>query len=319
MAINTTRITDLLQKKAPQFLADATVRAGEFYGSIPKLPPSDPKGCRWRMKTAKSNGAANFAEHGTFPVEDEYEDAEAFLAWGSFVRTIRMSGLSQDQLKMGATFIANYFETETKEAIDDIVEKINTQSLGGANTNGITGITVIGADTGNYAGLDRSTVTAAQAYVNDVSGALTVAALADAADTLVDTRRGRFDRIYGSTDQVEALTALASGDGVPSLSLQGSSKGDQTMQTKLIGYGDANNYLVPRCYFRNVPVYAMPGWATDRLDLIDSTQLAYEVIRDLNVSQPRYVNDDTVWAITYILQLRHRNPYKGWAVVDNLS
>lgn len=318
MAMDISLISGIIQQQAPNLFVDGLTKRSTLYNLIPKRGPSDARGPRWQVKTTAASSAQPFAEGGTFPVADEFEVTQAALTWGSYVATLKITGQAMDQLNASSQFVPNYMAEQVREAVADLVDEIDEDLRGGATTNGITGITSAISDTGIYAGINRGTVTAFASYVNDVSGALSVAELVDAADTLVDTRGGRFNAILTSRSQLNNYTALTSGEGVGALRLNSSSSG-QTMQQFIAGYGDANDPFMGAPTFRGVPLLAIPGYATDRMDLVDLSDMAIEVLRPLRVSEMYRKNDDYYWDLTTILQFRIANPRKTTASLQNLS
>jgi hypothetical protein len=170
------------------------------------------------------------------------------------------------------------------------------------------------------AGINRATTTNFQCYQNDNTGtprALTMALMDDVHSNFVDSYGGRYDRILTSQTQVDAYTALSSGNGFPAPTRMVLSNADNSA-IALGGFGMIDP-LEPAAYYRGRPIFALPGYASDLMHFVDMSQLELEILRDVRVDLKASTNDDITWYVTWKGQLTLRNPRMGAAVLDDLS
>lgn len=315
MSINYTKVTDIVRDYAPRLFVDATVKRQEFFSLVQQEPLTDSTGIKWEVKTEGSTSAGTFAEGGTFPAADEFEDATAELDWGQYVATLKITGKAMDVLEKNSSgeFIANYFQQQTQDSIAELIDEVNSDMLGGANTNGVTGITAAIDDGNTYAGIDRSTATYWRCYVNDNGGsgrALSTSLMDDVHATIIDTNAGNYDLIVTSQTQWDKFVALTSGAGSSTLTANVDGAGPVS-QVFNLGFTAAN--------YKGRPVIAIPGYTSGRMDFVELGGLRYRELRELRVSEMRRINDDYHWDITWKGQMYLRNPKKQAASIQDLN
>lgn len=312
MTINVNAITDVLRDRAPQDFADATSQREDMLQFTQEVNPSSPNGPTWRVKISNNASGGTFAEGGTFPAGGQYEFLKATLGWGRYVATLEMTGDVEDQLMLSdSLFIDNYFNTQLDDALESLLDDVNTDLLGGANTNGVTGITAAIDDSGTYAGISRSTYPIWSSYCNDNSGtprALTIALMKETHRQLVDVRKGQYDVILCSQDQFDAYTALTV--DTPALRAPVNTNALQ---------GITFNAGAVAAGFRGRPLLVVPGYDATRMDFVQRRRWTRETLRAVRVSDPKRVNDDWHWDITFKLQAKLFNPRKNAASIQDLS
>lgn len=314
MAIDFAKVTNVVQEFAPQLFVDTITRRSMAWNLFDKVAPSSPQGPRWQVKTAGSSNAAPFAEGDAAPTPDEFEKVQASLSWGAYHSTIRIGGLSRRVLGAASeSFIADYVGEQFRDQMADMIDEINADLLGGATTNGVTGLTAAISDTGTYAGLLRSTYSTWQSYVNDNSGsgrAATMALYDTTHNNLVDTNEGNYDLILCDQDQWDNFTALASGNGFPASASFQIMPGQPALEA-VAGFTGAR--------YKGRPVIAVPGYTAGRADFLMRDAFTIEILEDFSVIPLSIVNDDMTFYATIFLQAKLRNPKKDAASLQDLN
>lgn len=318
--INVAKVTEAIAQYAPQYLADGITRYTQVFQRVKQVGPSSPQGPRFKVKSAGHTGAVAFAEGDADPAADEFEFVNASLNWGQYHAKITLGGLSRDILAVAnEEYILGYIEEQTREAIKELVSRVDTHLRGGVNANGITGLTAAIDDANTYAGIDRTSVTAFACYVNDNGGtprALSITLMDTVHRQFVDVIGGNYTEIWTSLAQAQALTALTSGNGVPTVQIA-VQNGAQTM-TKTIGFGGPNP-LTPHAYYNGRPVYAIPGYPSGRIDFLDPDGLELEILRAPYVEYRAKTNDDESWVVYFKAQLKFKNPRFQAASLQDLT
>lgn len=312
--IDFTKVNAVVQEFAPQMFVDTVTRRSEFYNLLRKTGPSSPQGPRWQVKVAGASNAAPFAEGDAAPSADEFEKVQASLAWGNYHTTVSLGGLSSKVLAAAnATYIANYMQEQFADSFADLVDEINADLLGGATTNGITGITSAISDTGTYAGISRSSYAGWQSYVNDNSSTprpLTMALMDTTFKNLVDTNGGNFSHILCDQDTFDEYTALTSGNGYPASARLMVGQGDTSLSA-VAGYTGAS--------YRGRPIVPIPGYTATRMDFVDLNALRIEVLDGFSLEPLAKTNEDMRWYGTIHLQMVLPNPKKQAAALVDLG
>lgn len=318
MTINVAAIQNVIAEYAPQMFVNTLTKRSYLWNKIPKAPPSSPQGPRWQAKTAGHTGVSTFADGGTFPVADEFERAKASLDWGRYVGTIKITGDADDQLRLGGDlYIANYVNEQTTEVVDALVDLFCQHIKAGTATNGFVGLTTAIDDTGTYANLSRSTYSVWQSYVNDNGGSgrnLTLALMRTVHNQITQTIGGDYNEIWTTQEQIDAFTGLGSGVPTPQINIANG----QTTATFVAGYGGPGNQT-PGAWFKGRPMYAIPGYATGRMDFVDTRGFAIEELRRITMRGPKQVNDDFHFDLTWKGQLKLTNPRKQAASLQDLN
>lgn len=312
--IDFTKVSPIVQEFAPQLFVDTITRRSEFYNLIRKVSPTSPQGPRWQVKTAGASNASPFAEGDAAPAADEFERVQASLDWGKYHTTVSLGGLSAKVLAAASsTYIQNYIQEQFRDSFEDMVDEINADMLGGATTNGITGITAAIADSGTYAGISRSTYSSWQSYVNDNTGtprALTIALMDTVHNNLVDTNGGNYDVILCDQDQFDNFTALSSGNGSPAAQRFNVGPGQSALEA-IAGFTGAR--------YKGRPVLPIPGYTSGRMDFVRLEALTVEVLSPFMVTPLGKTNADMRWYGEVYLQMKLRNPKKDAAALTDLS
>ena len=317
--INAAAISAVLTKNAGQIFSDGIIRDTQmferFRSSGRIVPAMDPRGPRWQVKTTGSSSAAVYADGGSFAAASKFAATEATLAWGRYAASVKLTGDARDQLKFsGNQMISNYFAEQLEDAMADLIETIDEDILGGATTNGITGITAAILDSNTYAGIDRSSVVAFRAPEITTAGALTAAILDAMHTSLVVTNHGRYNAIYSDQTQIDEYTALTSGNGIPTARNLAM---DSNRLTFSGGFGGQDN--LPAAYYKGVPWYVITGYTANRIDFVWEPGLLIEELRPISVGKAQRVQgtDDLTWTIIWKGQMKLLNPAKQ--AVYNLS
>jgi len=307
--INTTLLSTVLTKTAPQLFADAVVKDSFFFNRIRKVPASNADGPTWNVKVTGSSSAAVFAEGGSYPAGSNFVDDQASLDWGRYVATVRFSGDMLDQARIGTgdILIANYINEQLADAMSNLVDTIDDDLVGGETTNGITGITAAVHDSNTYANIDRSSVTAWRARETTTASAITMAILDAMHLGLTITDRGNYTTIFSDQAVFDDYVGLTSGTGAPTV-------------LNIDAGGTFSAGFVAGQY-KGRPWVVVPNYTANRVDFIDERGLSLEVLRDITTSplMPVQGTDDMVATITYKCQMRLDNPRKQAAYNDSLT
>lgn len=311
MSVDFTKVTGVVQEFAPQLFVDTITRRSMAWNLFDKVSPTSPQGPRWQVKTAGASNAAPFAEGAAAPTADEFERVQASLAWGTYHSTMKISGLARRVLgAANESYIADYIGEQFKDQMADMVDEINADLLGGATTNGITGLTAAIAATGTYANISRSTYSAWGSSATAVSGALTVAVMDTQHNTLVDTNGGNYDIILCDQDEWDNFTALAAGNGFPAAGSFNIGPG-QTAREAVAGFTGAS--------YKGRPVVAVPAYTAGRMDFLQREAFTIEVLENFTVVPLAKTNDDMTFYATMVLQAKLRNPKKDATVLTALT
>ncbi len=218
----------------------------------------------------------------------------------------------------GIQNITDLMLAEVQGAVEDLLDEINTQLLsdGTGNSNAdIDGIQFQVADDNTWGGLARGSYSWLQSYVLDNSGTdrdLTLALLRSMGDTLDNTRKSKWDAIFTSKTVYNAYEDLF-----------GDKKRIDMVETK------AGDLVQRRLAYDNRPIYAIPGYDTNRMDFVERKNLSIQYLpqtaRDtlnrvttgiFKVEPVSVVSDDSAFNIIAYLNLVATNPWKCGSLQD---
>lgn len=312
MTINVAALTGVIVEEFPQAFADAITRRSQLFNLFTQSPITSANGPRWQVKSAGHAGVASFAEGATAPAPDEFERTQAVLSWGQYHGTVKLSGLARDELDAaGDLYIENYLAEQFMDVADEFVDTIEADLRGAGGSPGVVGLSTILSDSGTYAGIARSGNTFWQSYTNDVSGALTMAAMNATHNALVDTIGGDYDAILTSKAQFDAYVGLTSGTGAPATNRVHLSPSERQL-TAVGGFGDV-------AWFNGRPIIPIKGYTTGVMHFVTLSELVMRVLKSIDVKEVATSNDDASWYITWKGQSEYRNPRFRGAAMTNLS
>jgi hypothetical protein len=221
-------------------------------------------GIRWPVRYAGNTSASSYGEGDAGGGAGNQAAKEAFLAWKSNRVEISVSGQAF-AVGAGGGMVVDPLRFELDNGLLDMRSNINTELMsdGTGNSNkDITGLRAAIADTGTYAGLDRSTYTWWKAYVNANGGTprnLTEALMRDVKSTILETRGGRVTAIYTGSAQWYKYGDLLRGE-----------RRQQDPRTLTGGYQALD--------FEGIPLILVPGYPTGRMDFVDENLLEYHML-----------------------------------------
>jgi len=277
------------------------------------------KGIDWPVRYAGNTAVGSYGEGEAAGGANQQAAKMAGLTWRFNRAEISVSGQA---LAVGATggILVDPLRFELDNGLRDMRVAINTQVMSDGTGNSgkdITGLQAAIADTGTYAGIDRSADTWWKAYINANSGtprALAESQMRDVKGTIED-RGGMVSAIYTSSAQWYAYGDLLVAER------------RQTPTTLTGGYQALD--------YEGVPVIKIPGYPSARMDFLNEDHCEYQVlpVSDGSVAGLRNViavpgvpgfgililgaTRDSVdfWAIHYS-QTVLRNPYLSGSVQD---
>jgi hypothetical protein len=261
--------------------------------------------------------AASFAESGSLATAGKQSRRMVELGWKRVYATLSVDGLQEAIAAAGGVVnINNLVQTEAMQAIQDLLDEINTQMLSDGTGNSsadIDGIWYHIDDDNTWCSLARGSYSWLQSYFADNSGTdrdLTEALMRGVHNTLIDTRKSNYSHILTSSTVADAYEALM-GDRVRMVNVP---VGDITL---------------PALAFKGRPVIPIPGFETNSMAFIDRN--LWEAVYLPQVSTDQYgrkvegpfkvepyypgTDDRTLILIAYV-QLVCKNPWKQAALVD---
>lgn len=231
--------------------------------------------------------------------------------------TFGVDGLQEAIAKAGGIVnITDLVVDEALNAIQDLLDEINTQLLGDGSGNSgkhIDGILYHIDDDNTWMGLSRASYSWTQSYISGNGGtsqSLTKALLRGVSDTLKDVRKSNYTAIYTSTALRNAYEDLL----------------EDAKRYVDIRVGDL---VVQELAFDGKPLIAFPGYASNRLDFVRESdfdiyflpqtsqdQLGRTVTGIFKVEPVAKVSDDATFNVIAYLNMVCRNPWKQGALVD---
>lgn len=315
MTINASAITSVIVEQFPQAFESAVTRRSQLFNLFRKLPPTSAQGPRWQVKSAGHSGVSSFSEGAVAPAPDEFDRVQASLSWGQYHGTLKLTGLSRDELDLaGDLFIDNYLAEQFMDIADEIVDTVESDLRGSGGSPGLVGLATICDDGGTYAGIARSGNTYWQSYTSDNSGtprALTMTLMNTVHNNLVDTIGGDYDAILTSKTQFDAYCGLTSGTGAPATNQMHIMPSERQLSA-VGGFGDI-------AWFNGRPIIPIKGYTSGRMDFVTLDELVIRVLKGVSVKEVQTSNDDQEWYITWKGQTEYRNPRFRAASLQDLS
>lgn len=334
-SIDASRISTVLADLMPQAVAVCVAQDARFYayldaqGAVVDVPPSNKKPPHWKAITDAGHASAGtHSESGPYNTSDRYDVSTARMThWGKFSEAVSCSEEAWLQMQ-GAPpeYIADYLGDETLNALRQMFKKINAFMISnncevGGNTNSVMGLDDWCSASNTVAGIDRSSYSWWQAKVNSSGGALSTTIINDVLDTLIQTRGGSVDLIFGPIAQLRAACALT-----PVVTVDRTVQvGGTLLGPSVVGYGNAMDPLAPMAYYDGIPMVAVPGATSARLNFIklgfDSGGYEFVWLQRPTIGpwqkvqgQPRYQA-----VITAHAQTRYKNPWANAGAATGLT
>lgn len=278
-----------------------------------KQAPSDDRGCRWKPSTDVTE-ASTFAQGGSYGEPGRVTYLDALNPWARYVDSVVLSEETFIALMKGAKHAGDELANQVVGAIKRIMRKadahLRTNDRSTGDVNGFSGIPEIVSASNVFAGINRSTETAWQAYINSSGGALTEALMDDVHDKITHDRIETYDTVIASPTFVR-----------DALALNGVTKADPPRVEaggNLPGYLGAfgMNRLAPAAFFNQRPVIGWSGWVDGRMDFLRMGDLVMEVHKDFAPGAPVKIPGADQYAIeiTFIAQVKYDNPRTAGAL-----
>lgn len=266
---------------------------------------------------AGNTTAASFAESADLKAADKQSRRMVELGWKRVYVTNSVDGLQEAIANAGGVVnINDLVQQEALDAIQDLLDEINTQMLGDGTGNSaanIDGILYHVDDNNTWCSLSRGSYSWLQSYMSQNSGInrdLTETLLRTVHNTLIDTRKSNYDAILCGSTAADAYEALM---------------GDSKRYTD-VQIGDV---AMKALAFKQRPIIPIPGYTENRFDFIKRSEWAAyylpQVSRDSYGRQiqgpfkvePYYAGtDDTTFIIIAYVQLVCFNPWHQGCLDD---
>jgi hypothetical protein len=218
----------------------------------------------WQVNYAGNTSVGSYAEGDTADGSGKQSYHPAALEYKSVKAEIGLGGLTLATSEQGGTFI-DMLRAELDNGVRDMRLSIEAQLLSDGSGNSakdITGVYAAIAETGTYAGIDRSTHTWWKSYINDNSATprnLSEALIADVVDEVISRGADQAAlEIWASPTQWRNFGALYKGER-------------RQTPTRLSG-----GYMA--LDFEGVPVIRCPGYASTHMDVVDVSRFSYEML-----------------------------------------
>lgn len=317
-SLNYDEVVAIQQNRANQVLRDAVIRNTRLFQMIAQTGPSNGgKTTAW-LSVAGSTAEA-YDEGDAWSAPTKAEEVKIELEPAMFHDSLRITGKMRDAWQnQTALQIANWMQNRIDDKWRAIAALVESKIHGGVDTKGFVGLAAAIEDGNTYGGVDRTTVTAARSYVNDNGGtprALTTTLLNALRKGLTDTNQGNATHALASYSQVENLRGLTQDSH--KLGGQVFVRPGEPMELS-IGIGTT---MTSGLLLFGLPVIVVPGYPTDRIDLVDMgvDSLALEVHRNPTISPVEVQGDDHIIHMTLSAQLILKNPRKTSARLGDLS
>lgn len=140
----------------------------------------------WDLKTGAATGGT-FAEGGAFSAAENNTYSIPALARGHWQATFSVTEDLEATMAISNARVFDAVGLEAAGALAAVYDQATTEMLGATGM----GIQLAVDSTGTYAGLDHAAITGWNASENNLAGALTIAALQNALETLVNVERAQ--------------------------------------------------------------------------------------------------------------------------------
>ena len=317
LPLTVANVTALIADAAPQAIEDGLTEESFLYDRIRKAPPSDAKGPRWRLVVSGNESTGSFTPGGSLNAADARQTVEASESWAWYHGSFKLAEAQLQMIsKAGPHMLTNEVVEQLAAIASGLADDIHSAIISG--TSGLIGLGVAIDDSTTYFNVNRSTYPAMAAYDHTNSGtprAITAALLNATWNYLTYTNKGRATVLFCDSDQWDAIAALTTGAITTQANMAAAGGGSQS---KFVGYTDL--------YYKGLPVVAIPGYTSGRVDFVDEAKLSLEVIKPFGLVPdgqgklgPQLEGGTYTWLITGGLQLVLRNPKKSSASLTDLS
>lgn len=282
--------------------------------------PSGHSGPKWTAQNSKMSGAT-FSSGGDYPAPQNLTWIRPEMpAWGKYVLSVAFDKATLTAIAIsGASYAGQLMAQAVSGAFGGLREDVNDDLLSndsedaGGDENGVTGIPGIVSASNTFAGVDRSTETLWQAYINSTGGAVTKAKLDDVHKAITHTRRKQYTHVIGGPDLIEDVLALSEVTNTDPNRMAGPDAG----RDGILGMRKLNLFA-PLGYYNQRPVIEWPGWTGGRIDFLNLDHLSLEVAQDLTLESGGMVKvpgkDRYVLEYTLLCQTKYRDPRTAGAL-----
>lgn len=219
----------------------------------------------WRVNYAGNTSVGSYGEGDAAAGSGKQSVKKPTLAYKSVRAEVGSSGIALAVSEAGGTIVDDLL-FEMNGAMRDMKKDIDTQLLGDGTGNSgkdLTGLCAAIGDTGIYAGLDRGTYTWWKSYVSANGGTprnLSENLISDAMDEIIQRGANRRTlEIWAGPAQWRKFGALYKAER-------------RQTAAKLSG-----GYLA--LDFEGTPVIQVPGYAAGRMDIVDVSQIDYNLLQ----------------------------------------
>ena len=247
------------------------------------------------------------------PESDSFTEAETSQLKGTCpVRyrdtKIKISGKATDVSDIVKIEAGALIDSQTRAAVEQLLVDIEDDYSGdgtGGSSKAFEGVQSYIKTSGNVLGFDVTTYTALAATITDVSGALSKSALRTLIRTIIEPSGGRAGN--------RLPVGLTSGKQWQALATEMEGTYNFMVTSNDVGTYKAGATAI---VFDGVPIYKVPGYDTDRLDIIDLSTFGRAFIRDVKVDKLAKTSDYDEYAITAGGWLWCTNPGANGALIN---
>ncbi len=270
---------------------------------------------RWSAVSDGFPDPSTILDSGTLPGATREEITPVLLNWTIYIELLRFGRLLQMGVTpeeyfltaQGATLMAN----EITRVIPIISRGIHKHIVK-LGSNGATDLTSLGdaiANQGNtYAGIDRTTATFWQPYLNEGAGnvnrSVTIALLEDMVNNLVENREAVIGEVWSGATAWDATRTLIKTDS-PS----------RNVDPEVLRGGAS------RIFWNDIPFIKMPGMDTNAqfwMDFVsgEGIKLLFQHEKDFLIKDEHTNSYDTRVSVAAHPQLKVHNPWKQGCLRD---
>ena len=327
MTINSTAVNQVITDNFPKYFSDCVTKNARFIDFLNRngriVGLSDPKGPRWEVKVTGHSSAGRYVEGDPLPAAGQFASVTASLGWAQYAATIKLTGKAQAELDAGGNLaVENWLDKQMMEASRQVAVSMNTDALSGDNSasEGFVGITAALAASGTYANISRTTYANWVTYTNTSVGSVSLSNLDTNLDYLTDTIQGNANVVLTTRTVEGAIAALTTGAPSKTIYL---ANGD-TSYSAVVGPGSIDP-MAPRTFYRDRPVFVIPGYTAQRLDMVDLSTIGIEVLRDntglTGAGAPVMLvdGDDIIWKIVFSGQFFAHEPRMGATTMTGVT
>ena len=264
---------------------------------IPQVEQGGGSAHEWRVNVTGNTSTEVFTEGGAQPTPVAQRYVMATLSPAYFRNTVRITGHVRDAIKgKGLPEQFDVIRQEFSLGFEDIRDLMETTFQGTGNN----GLQLALDSAGTYANINRSTYSDWGSYENALSGALTIAAIANAREAIRDNDRGgAMDLILGPHNQLTNLHALTPVGPLPRLDSPFNSPAAQMA------------YSEKGAMFGDAAFYPLGDLTNTVLLYLERRLLSYVNFRSFEIYQHDRTGDDDVWQVSTAGTIKYANSQKG--------